>query len=562
MDNPAPADAAGPCSRAGPAPALDLPSLSARVLTSGHCPPLVLSSVYNDSLSLKDSVGDQLLRAGRPGAGCGDFTRTDLSTMRARQAHASTESFTHAGLPAPCGSSASGGGRDVESAIRKYERILRAQVHGGLFDRDRAKQEPNPRRSQTAGEQPCHLSGLHGDYSVDVERHNNLQEVYSGLSSYLTAASLRHSLQLTTAMEIDRDAQRWRREKENLLCALQDAHIFDSAKTFVESAGDERMGTALLHQYRTLLASAPKAQTGLRQSPSLTRPEYQLIQFLLRHSRGTRSAAHRTNVERLPLHLLLQLSRLSPATSLATVNEGVDGGNAALEVEDQQLLQRLAESHRDSAGAACEPVGESWDVYTPQQEQQFASLARLLTGACRLLLLKERSQELGGVESVLSGHLGDGRASRQEVESRSSSAFILRGLVGNGIAALELEKRAQLQSAAEQTGAGTSWWRGQQWATSDRIICGQQAAEPWLRLAASEVQVERSERGSAFAEEFGTETDQGGGDAGDRSLWWRAVYYAFRTGDLKVSASLRFGPEGALSSTKGLDCAGSPAAKY
>ncbi|PFH31280.1 hypothetical protein BESB_027150 [Besnoitia besnoiti] len=498
----------------------------------------VLSSLRHVADSLKDCVrqtGMYYNSSARTGAAAGvsPFGR------RGQFVPPSGMSTAQITLPAAYGSHVSASHSrhsipDVEGAINRYERSYHARLDGGLLE-DYGRRAAAPSSSSHAqptataycsGVSPARAAGMRGDFRVDLARYDDVQEVYPHLSFFLDAGAVRHSLQVTAALHCDQDARQWRQEREDMLHLLRRVpplHMVDGslggqpAAAALDPEGISTRGDTLQ------LTGVPAPL--LRQSPALTPPECRLVEFL----RLVQSSAFcwQSPESRLPLHLLLQLPGAAASAAVDAAEEGRTSSQLSLEAEARRL------QIDSGADTACPPfsvgrgaVEDPWRALTAPQRQQFTATFRQIVGCCRLLADEAR--------------LRSGNAETEGSLHGARPAAFLHALVGNSLAALEFGRRQELDKLVDRSAAGTRWWA--EWGVDDAGWCAgaDAAAHVWIFLAKAELQ---EERGGAHREATG-----GGDDAAaepedeDRdAIWWRAVYHAFRTADLKCLIALGAG---------------------
>ncbi|CBZ56443.1 conserved hypothetical protein [Neospora caninum Liverpool] len=480
-----------------PPPTTDLASLSAR--NAGVCcfrnnsSLPILSFLHNEADSLKSAVRTSTASGGgvSPRATGLRVYEDPAERHPQRLPHISRQK-TQITLPAAYGSTASSSHSrhtrpDVAGVIHRYERIFHARLSHGLHDpfgnvaSSQSSGSSHPRSSSVTD--PFHASfvpvaGLSGDYPVNLSRHGDVQEVYPNLSSFLDTAAVRHSLQLTASLRFDKDARQWHLEREDLLRELRRIPPLHIDEALGEAGARTCRGTLTNGD---LSALPLKRIPPLLQNPVLTAPEYRLIKFLsvLQHRQFPVGSPRDT---KLPLHVLLQLPGTVVSAGVAML-EGNQCSSISIESEAEQLQLQLSTGESLPVSSLCQVPEGSCHFFSRRQRQHFAALFRQIMGCCRLLI------HAPGERAARDGTTDCSFGPEKRADDTTSGGF-LRALAGNSLAALE-QDRQELEE--------------------DRLA--------WHR-----------ETGDGESAEDGRD-----------ALWWRAVYYAFRTGDLKCLIALGAG---------------------
>ncbi|KFG99431.1 hypothetical protein TGVAND_276890 [Toxoplasma gondii VAND] len=523
------------------APTIDLASLSAR--NTGVCSlrnisaPPVLSCLYNDADSLRNCVRNSIPSGGggsRNAPGLGAYG--DLTEMHPKRPPLVNKPKVQLTLPAAYGYHASLSRSrhtrpDVEGVIHRYERVFQARLYGGPLDSFgcatsapySASQQPQPSSTEDRFQASLvPVAGLSGDYPVKLSRHEDEQEVYPALSSFLDTGAVRHSLQLSASLRCDKDARRWHHEREALLRELRGVpplHIDDALQR--EAAAHSDGGTLASGDLTKDLKRTPP----LLQIPVLTAPEYCLMRYLsfLQHSQLPGGSLKDTH---LPLHVLLQLPATLASAGVAVV-EGKKSTSISIESETEQLqLQLETRLESPTVSSLYQVSEESCLFFSRRQRQHFAALFRQVIGCCRLLL-----QELHGLAASDKCPPGP-QKQRDDADSRG----FLRALVGNSLATLEHGRREELDKTYDCSGIATRWWT--EWGIENARWCpgAREVFEFWISLATEEWQEDR------LACRPAADGDAGESEKDERdAIWWRAVYYAFRTADIKCLIALGAG---------------------
>lgn len=306
--------------------------------------------------------------------------------------------------------------------------------------------------------------GLEGSTcGIDVAAFRGLRRLYQNVAAEARSAAEASQQQLLAAVDMERDLKCWAAEKATLMQQLALPPAAADALAYA---------AAPFKEAPRLSAESQGYPQALKPHPLLTDPEQQLLYALP----SIRQLQQQEEGRGLAL-LLQQLPAAAAAAAAA----------ATVEPERQTAEKTKAVTLPPS-------LVDSWDIWTPEQQQHCSNWLRLLLGVLRCV-----------------------EAWRQGSQQQKRGP-LLRLLVCNAIAALEEDRRLAagapdvlLQAATEA--AASSGAGGQ-------LCCSADLALPWLQVAAAE------------------ETGSGAAEGPPGSLWWPAVYLAFRSGDILVRIAL------------------------
>lgn len=312
------------------------------------------------------------------------------------------------------------------------------------------------------------LVGLDGNISgIDVAAFRGLRRLYQSVAAEARSAAEASQQQLLAAVDMEQDLKCWAAKKAALMQQLALSPAAADALAYAATP---------LKEAPRLNAEGQGYPQALKPHPLLTDPELQLlyalpsIQQLQQQEEGRGLAS-----------LLQQLPAAAAAAAAA----------ATVEPERQSADKTKAMSLPPS-------LVDSWDVWTPEQQQHCSNWLRLLLGVLRCV-----------------------RAWRQESQQQKRGP-LLRLLVCNAIAALEEDRR--LASGAPDVLLQAATAAAALPGAGGQLGCSADLALPWLQVAAAE------------------ETVTGAAEGPRGSLWWPAVYLAFRSGDILCLLSLGAGP--------------------